>query len=161
MMKNNAVEITTIIGRGAVCDGDFSACDSARVDGKVNGSVKVDGSLVLGASACIEGDVTARAVTIGGEVYGDVMAPEKAELTGTAKVIGDITTAVIVIDEKAIFQGKCNMNQDTPAKRQKLSPKTLRAGRKSAKAAIVEALKEVEEQRMAEEGDEEETGLPE
>lgn len=156
-MKNNPVEITTIIGRGAVCDGDFTACDSARIDGQINGSVKVDGNLVLGASSRVEGSVTAKAVTIGGEVYGDVVAPDKTELTGTAKVIGDITTAVIVIDEKAIFQGKCNMNHEITSKRQKLSSKTLRAGRKSAKAAIVEALKEVEEMQMTEENSQEET----
>ena len=64
-------------------------------------------------------------------------------------MLGDITTSVIVIDEHAVFQGKCDMNQDTGAKKSKAGvTKAVRAGRKSAKAALAEALKEVQEEEM-------------
>ncbi len=72
-------------------------------------------------------------------------APMRTELTATARVIGDISTEVIVIDEKAVFQGGCNMNQETPAKRPRPAARAVRAGKRSAKAAIAEALREVEE----------------
>jgi len=65
-------------------------------------------------------------------------------LTSTARVIGDITTGGLVIDEKAVFQGRCDMNQDA-AKKPKLNNKAVKAMKKSAKSAIVEALKEVED----------------
>lgn len=142
-MKKKTVMITTIIGKGAVCGGDFSAGGSARIDGCINGSVKVSGSLIIGATGAVYGDVSATDVVIGGEVIGNVEAPEKVELTTTAKVIGDITTSTIVIDEKAIFQGGCNMNQDAATKRPRPAAKAVRGSKKSAKAAIAEALKEV------------------
>ena len=66
------------------------------------------------------------------------------ELTSTARVIGDITTGGLVIDEKAVFQGRCDMNQDA-GKKPKPNNKAVKAMKKSAKSAIVEALKEVEE----------------
>ena len=147
--KNKDIKITTLLGKGTEVQGDFSAKGSARIDGKVAGNVTVTGSLVVGAGASITGNVDAKAVLIGGEVYGNVNAPEKAELTATAKVLGDITTSVIVIDEHAVFQGKCDMNQDTGAKKSKAGvTKAVRAGRKSAKAALAEALKEVQEEEM-------------
>ena len=82
---------------------------------------------------------------------GNITAPEKAELTASAKVLGDIATKVIVIDEHAVFQGKIDMNQTVPDRKGKArTAKAVRAGRKSAKAAIAEALKEVEEEEKRE-----------
>lgn len=141
------VQISTLIGKGSVLQGDFTVEGSARIDGKVNGNVSVTGTLTVGAAGAIMGDVTALAVIIGGEVQGDVNAPDKAELTETAKVIGNITTSVIVIDENAVFQGKCDMNQQEPDRKAKArTAKAVKAGKKSAKAALQEALKEVEEE---------------
>lgn len=150
--KSKEIKISTLLGRGTELKGDFAAKGSARIDGKVEGNVIVTGCLIIGAGAVITGDVTAASILIGGEVMGNVIAPEKAELTTTARVLGDITTQVIVIDERAVFQGKCNMNQEVPAKKAKSNvAKAVRAGRKSAKAAIAEALKEVQEEEQREE----------
>ena len=146
MKKNKELIITTLIGKGAECDGDFSASGSARVDGCINGNVMVTGTLIVGVTGSINGDISAQATIIGGEVIGNVTASERTELTPTARVIGDINTDIIVIDEKAIFQGGCNMNQETGSKRPKPAARAVRAGKKSAKEAIAEALKEVEEE---------------
>lgn len=149
--KEKQVQINTLIGRGSELAGDFSVEGSARIDGKVNGNVTVTGTLIVGSTGSISGSVSAKAVVIGGEVMGDVTAPEKAELTATSKVLGDITTGIIVIDQNAIFQGKCDMNQAAPDKKAKSrAAKAARTGRKSAKAAIAEALKEVEEEAKRE-----------
>ena len=142
MKKDKEIRIGTLLGSGTELEGDFSADGSARIDGIIRGNVTVTGSLIIGATGSIEGNVSAKAVLIGGEIVGNVEAPEKAELTAGAKVLGDIVTSVIVIDEHAVFQGKCDMNQTVPDRRVK--SKAVRAGKKSAKPAIVEALKEVE-----------------
>ena len=154
MKKEKELIITTLIGKGAECEGDFSAKGSARIDGSINGNVSITGTLIVGITGVINGDISAQAAIIGGEVIGNVTAAERTELTQTAKVIGDINTTLIVIDEKAIFQGGCNMNQETSSKRPKPAAKALRAGKKSAKEAIAEALKEVEEESRQEEGEE-------
>ena len=159
MGRKKEIQIRTLIGRGAELQGDFSAKGSARIDGIVNGNVTVEGHLIVGAGAVIAGNVNAAGALIGGEVIGDVYAPEKAELTATAKVIGDITTAVIVIDERAVFQGNCNMNQAVPDRKTRANAtKAVRAGRRSAKAAIAEALKEVAEEERREAQKAEEAG---
>ncbi len=153
-MSNKAkqIKINTLIGKGSDIAGNFSAQGSARIDGKIVGDVTVADALIVGATGNINGNVTAKSVVIGGVVLGDVTAPEKIELTATAKVLGDISTKVIVIDENAVFQGNCNMNQSDADKKAKpkVSPNVVRAGRKSAKEALQEALKEVAEEARRE-----------
>lgn len=144
--KNAEVKITTLLGKGAELTGDFNVQGSARIDGTINGDVTIKGTLIMGAGGVINGNVSAEAIIIGGEVQGSILAPEKAELTATARVIGDISTKIIVIDENAIFQGRCDMNQEVVDRKSRANhSKAIRNGRKSAKAAIEEALKEVEE----------------
>lgn len=162
--KDTEIRISTLIGCGARLDGDFSTPGSARIDGCVDGNVTVDGTLIVGTTGAVSGNVTAEAVIIGGEVLGDVETVRKAELTGTARVLGDITTAVLVIDENAIFQGKCNMNQPVPDKRAKAkTSKAVKASKKSAKVALAEALREVQEaeNRESRESDTQESGVSE
>ncbi len=144
-MKKANAKIGTIIGKGTVIGGDFTAEKSVRMDGIVEGDVKITGEIVIGATGRVNGNVEAAAAVIGGEVYGNVTAPERVELTATAKLIGNIKTGIIVIDEKAVFQGGCDMNQDpaSGAKAKKRVARETRAGKKSAKDALQEALREV------------------
>ena len=116
----------------------------------MEGNVKISGMLVVGAAGKVHGTIEASSVIIGGEVLGNVLALDKAELSSTARVIGDIRTNVIVIDEKAIFQGRCDMNQEE-SKPRKRPVRESRAGKKSAKDALKEALLEVEEESRASE----------
>lgn len=142
-MKKKEMQITTIIGIHAECNGDFSAEGAIRVDGTINGNVNVTDAIIVGASGCINGEVNAQRVVVGGEIYGNLNVPEKVELTSTARVIGDITTNGLVIDENAVFQGNVNMNQEG-GKRVRPSARTMKSVKKSAKLAVEEALREVE-----------------
>lgn len=140
--KDKEIRIGTLLGRGTELEGDFSAQGSVRIDGTIKGNVTVSESMIIGATGNIEGNISAKSIVVGGEVLGNIDAPEKAELTATARVLGDITTNTIVIDEHAVFQGKCDMNQAVPDR--KTRNKAVQAGKKSAKAALAEALREVE-----------------
>lgn len=145
--KKDNTAITTILGQGCVVNGDFTVSQSARIDGEIQGDVSVEGTLIMGSGARIDGNIDADEAIIGGDVVGNIQARSKVELTVTAKVIGDITTNVIVIDENAIFQGRCNMNQDAPRRKNPAVKKAIKEGKRSAKAALQEALREVQEER--------------
>ena len=152
-MKKNEIKITTLIGKDSVVDGSFTAPGSARIDGEVKGNLSVEETLVLGTTAVVQGDVYAQTVVVGGEVNGNIQGPVRVELTSTAKVIGDIVTGSLMIDEHAIFQGGCNMNQEVPERRVKTQAfrKAARGNKRSAAAAVAAALKEVREEQEEEE----------
>lgn len=143
VMKKTDTKIATIIGKDSVVEGEFKVAGAARIDGTIEGNVTVTGNLVVGATGKINGNVEAVSAMIGGAVNGNLVIGDKTELTSTARIIGDIKTKIIVIDEKAVFQGKCDMNQDD-AKAKKRPIKERRAVKKSAKDALREALKEAE-----------------
>ena len=106
-----AEKVVTLIGPGALCDGPFSARDTTRVDGTINGPVHIDGSLIVGQSGKITGTIVAQNVFLAGEINGTVNCQAgKLEISDTGKLIGDVNTRSLVIDENAIFQGNCSMN---------------------------------------------------
>ena len=150
--KDKNIQIGSLLGPGTVVDGHFKTNGSARIDGEVKGNVEVESTLIIGETGKVDGDVMALSVTIGGEVLGDVDAQDRVELMEGAKVLGDITTKVLVIDENAIFQGKCNMYQDVPNKKNK-NKKPIGANKKSAKAAVFAAIAELKEKEQAAEAE--------
>ena len=61
-------------------------------------------------SCAAEGNTKADNVFLAGEIHGNIDSSEgKTEISDTGKVVGDITTKAIVIDENAVFDGKCSM----------------------------------------------------
>lgn len=106
--KNHNAGITTIIGKGTEVNGGFSSPGNVRIEGIVRGDIMITGSLILGPEGRIFGDVAANSMVIGGQVKGDLTAIDKIEILGGAKVQGDIATSRILIDEQAVFQGRCS-----------------------------------------------------
>ena len=126
-------------------NGDFAAPGSARIDGKITGNVNVEGTLVIGTSGIIKGNVKCSGIIVGGDIEGNVIAPERAELASTSRIIGDIHTGNIIIDEKALFQGKIIMSENgIPERdRDKLSYKAKeRKDLKKAASEVKDALEE-------------------
>ena len=100
----------TIIGPGAVIEGPLTTKDSTRIDGINKGNVTISGALIIGQDGKITGTVSALNVYVAGEVTGNITAPQgKIEISDTGKVYGDISCKGIIIDETAVFQGKCEM----------------------------------------------------
>lgn len=104
-------QVGTFIGPGAIIDGPLSTKDSTRIDGTVRGNVTISGALIVGEQGKIAGTVAALNVYIAGEITGNIQAPQgKIEISDTGRVVGDITCKAIVIDENAVFQGRCDMS---------------------------------------------------
>lgn len=102
-------KVGTLIGAGAIFNGNLTAPDTVRIDGSVNGNCVCEKNLVVGQDGHIEGNITAQNVVISGRVNGDIIAGGKLELFSTAKVTGDVTAKSLVVDENAYFEGRCAM----------------------------------------------------
>lgn len=116
MKKNNNQFVNgnmTIIGAGTVVEGVLKASASTRIEGTVNGDITSEGVVVIANEGIVNGNITAMDVKISGTVKGNLIISGKTELVSNGKLIGDIKTGSLSIDETAIFQGNCKMNSVT------------------------------------------------
>lgn len=98
--------LTCVIAEGTVIEGTFICTENVRLDGKINGEVKVDKRLVMGNSGVIEGSVSAMNTAIQGKVEGDITVTETIQIMSTATVRGNISAGSIGIEEGAMYNGK-------------------------------------------------------
>jgi cytoskeletal protein CcmA (bactofilin family) len=102
-------DIVGFLGDSVEFDGKISFTGVLRVDGKLKGKIRSKNSLVVGETGQIEGDINVSQVSISGKVTGSIKAQEKLELSSSAKVFADVTTSCLKIEEGAVFQGNCTM----------------------------------------------------
>jgi len=102
--------ILNIIGQGTRINGDLISNGDFRVDGAIEGSVKVGQRLVIGGTGKILGNIEADSATVAGHIKGNVTVKNVLELKPTAKIDGDIITNKMVIEAGAQFNGRCTMN---------------------------------------------------
>jgi cytoskeletal protein CcmA (bactofilin family) len=46
---------------------------------------------------------------VNGELVGNVHASERVQLSGKARVFGDLESPIIVLEEGVMFEGRCRM----------------------------------------------------
>lgn len=105
-------ELNTIIGKGSSLEGTLKVENSLRVDGKIKGHVTTTDSLVIGKEGDIEGEIIAKNAIIGGRVRGKINATGKVVLEAKAFFQGEMKTSRLVIDDGAVFDGRCSMQKD-------------------------------------------------
>ena len=103
-------ELNTIIGKGSTFTGDINVQNSLRVDGKVKGNVSCTDTVVVGKEGEVEGQVKAKNVLLAGKLSGQIVSTGKVYLEAKACILGDIKAVRLVIDDGAVFDGKCIMN---------------------------------------------------
>jgi cytoskeletal protein CcmA (bactofilin family) len=104
--KHEDFSINTIIGPNTRLNGDIETGGFTRVDGSVQGNLTARGRVVIGEKARLKSNISGTTITIGGVVYGNVLASERLVVLSTALVMGDIITRRIQADEGCLIHGK-------------------------------------------------------
>lgn len=94
------------LGPGLKIEGELIGHEDLKIEGKIEGAISLGGyRLNVGSTAHIHAHIVAREVVVAGEVIGNVNAPERIELKKGGSIVGDLTTARIVIEDGAFFKG--------------------------------------------------------
>jgi len=110
-MKNGRdKQVTTIIGPGAHFEGTLTSQTGVRIDSAFTGKIECESVLIVSTSARVQAELICDDVYVAGEVRGNITGKNIVELTQNGRIIGDITTANLVMEPGAFFEGKCNMN---------------------------------------------------
>jgi cytoskeletal protein CcmA (bactofilin family) len=103
---------TARLGASLHIKGEISGNEDLHIDGSVEGLVQLDDrKLTVGATAKLTADVVAREVVVYGSVKGNLRARDRIEIKKDGSVVGDLTTARIMIEDGAYFKGSIEIDR--------------------------------------------------
>jgi len=110
-VAESEVPTGTFIGSDARFEGTLHLQGDFRIDCEFRGELRTDGTLTVGESGSVEGDIHAREVEIRGAVAGNVIARRLLVLCEGARLHGDVETACFEVQRHAFFQGTTAMTR--------------------------------------------------
>lgn len=90
--------------------GSLKFSGELTLEGKLEGEINTDGTLNLGDTAVINGNINAQSVIVRGKVNGNIVAKEKIDIKSKAELFGDIRASKLTIEEGVTFVGKTEVN---------------------------------------------------
>ena len=94
-------------------DGNIYTESSLYIAAKLNGEIRSDSDVYVGADGIINGNIFARNICIAGVVEGAIEASGVLKILNTGKLYGDISVFRFILSEGAVFEGKCTMSDLT------------------------------------------------
>lgn len=112
---------TSVLDQDCEFEGRLRFAGTLVVNGKFRGEILSSGTLLVGETAEIEGDVQVGVAVVTGKISGSLAARERVEVRAGARVEADLTTPALVLEEGAVFDGGCKMRGGEAAAAQKSS----------------------------------------
>lgn len=98
------------IGKGVKINGQIFSKEDLFVDGDVEGTLELhENKLTIGPSGRVQAAIRAREVVVLGQIQGNVEAHDRIDIRKDAKLVGDIKTARIMIEDGAYFKGSIDI----------------------------------------------------
>ena len=107
---------TAVIGKSVTIKGQIFSQEDLTIDGEMEGSIEVkEHRLTVGPNGRVQAGVKAREIIVLGTINGNVDVSDKIDIRKDARLVGDIKTARIVIEDGAFFKGNIDISRGTTA----------------------------------------------
>jgi cytoskeletal protein CcmA (bactofilin family) len=108
------------LGSSLKVKGEITGTEDLQIDGAVEGQIHLDGrKLTVGTAAKVTADIDARDVVVYGTVKGNVRAKGRIEIKKDGAIIGNLTTAQIMIEDGAGFKGTIEIDRSVAEQAEK------------------------------------------
>jgi cytoskeletal protein CcmA (bactofilin family) len=104
--RSGSDEFRGFLDHGTSLTGALQFSGTLRVDGNVHGSITTDDVLIVGEQATVHADIRAGEVQIYGSVFGNVDSQRRVEVYPTGRLLGDVKTPQLIIEEGGTFEGR-------------------------------------------------------
>jgi cytoskeletal protein CcmA (bactofilin family) len=112
-VSGGAPREVAIIGRSIRIDGDLQGEEDLRIEGDVNGTVRLhNNTLTIGSEGTVRADVYAKEVIVNGTMEGDLFSSERVAIHKSATVLGNITAPRVSLEDGAKFKGSMEMDPE-------------------------------------------------
>ena len=102
-MERNVVAKNTSISGDIISEGDF------RIDGTLEGTLKTNGRVIIGAAGKVKGKVESKNADVEGKFSGELLVHETLTIKGSANISGDVVIGKLSVEPGAIFNASCAM----------------------------------------------------
>jgi len=107
-----------VIGKSVTIKGQIYSQEDLTIDGEMEGSVELkEHRLTVGPNGKIQAGIKAREIVVLGTIHGNVEASDKIDIRKEARLVGDIKTSRIVIEDGAYFKGGIDILRPETAKK--------------------------------------------
>ena len=111
--------LTAFIDQGSEFTGKLSFKDTVRIDGHFEGEIDSKNTLIVGESGSVHANIHSEVVVVLGEIKGDIVANQQVTLHKSARVVGNLWTKALAVEEGAEFTGRIEMGKEPKATGQK------------------------------------------
>ena len=111
LQKKEDLPIKAYLGTDALFKGTLSFEGTVRIDGKFEGQVDTNDTLVIGETGDMKADVNVGTLVCKGKLTGAVVASKKIEMHPASKITGNIQTPALSIELGAVLDGHLNMTE--------------------------------------------------
>lgn len=108
-VKNNKRGSSTLIEVGTLIKGEIIFDNELFIMGEVEGDLNSDSDLaklIVSKTGKVQGEIRVPNVVINGTIVGNVRASENLEISGTAKIFGDLHYSTIEIKGGSLITGR-------------------------------------------------------
>lgn len=112
--KKSLIEnkLDTVIGSDTRIEGDINSSETIKIDGKLIGDIEGKSQVIIGELGLVQGNINAKNVAISGKVEGNIICNNLIEIKSSGKVLGDIETINLVVEDGGVINGNCSMKVD-------------------------------------------------
>src|ERR1700722_10327892 len=101
---------SAVLGKSVIVKGQIFSREDLTIDGEVEGTVELqEHRLTVGPNGKVIASIKAREIVVLGTIHGNVETTDKIDIRKEAKLVGDIKTARIVIEDGAYFKGNIDI----------------------------------------------------
>jgi len=140
IMSTSGNPSKNILASDVEIKGNLKFSGELTFEGKLDGEINSDGTLHLGDSAVINGNINVGSVNIRGKINGNITAKDKIDIKTKTELFGDIRSSKLVIEEGITFVGKTEVNPNKVAPAAVPPPRPAESSRAATPADTIKLV---------------------
>ncbi|MGL5955760.1 MAG: bactofilin family protein [Brevinema sp.] len=114
-MPHRIKNTENIIGENSVFEGTIQLSGTLRIEGYYSGEDLTMEHIVIGKKGKVKSDLHTESVVVEGAILGNINSSTRAMLLPTAKILGNIASPELIIQNGVIWDGHCHINTNSKA----------------------------------------------
>ncbi|MGL4677281.1 MAG: bactofilin family protein [Brevinema sp.] len=112
-MPHRIKNTENIIGENSIFEGSIQLSGTLRIEGYYHGANLTMEHIIIGKQGKVKADLHTESVVVEGAILGNINSSTRTMLLPTAKILGNIASPELIIQNGVIWDGHCHINTNT------------------------------------------------